>query len=198
MAAMRDRRNNPRVTCDKAHLCFALTLDLDKGAMAQPRAECELQGYANPFLCPTFELSQTGIMSLPSTPSSTVAEAISAPKPKGELAPVPETVSQAPLALSKQAQKRLIKAQKKKEFKTERRARDKALKKAKKAERREKRARGELDGDEEEHARQVKRQKVSQDGAKEKFGAGLVIDLGFDDKMTDRVSDSFPNPSSTS
>jgi hypothetical protein len=58
-------------------------------------------------------------------------------------------------------------------FKAERRAREKALKKAKKAERREKRARGELDDDEEETARQGKRQKVSLDGSKKKFGARL-------------------------
>ena len=131
-------------------------------------------------------------MSLPSVPSP-VAEVISVPKE--EPASVPETVFQPAPALSKKAQKRLLKAQKKEEFKQERRAREKALKKAKKAERREKRARGELDGDEEEKARQVKRQKVSHDGPKEKFRARLVIDLGFDDKMTDRVSLSSSNTS---
>jgi len=111
---------------------------------------------------------------------SPVAEVISAPKE--------EQASQPHTALSKNAQKRLLKAQRKEEFKAERRARDKALKKAKKAELREKRARGELHDDEEENARQVKRQKLLHDGPKEKFGARLVIDLGFDDKMTDRVS----------
>ena len=124
-------------------------------------------------------------MSLPSAPSP-VAEIISAPK-EGS-ASVPETVSQ---PLSKNAQKRLLKAQRREECKAERRAHEKALKKAKKAERREKRARGELDDDEDEKARQVKRQKLPHDGPKEKFGARLVIDLGFDDKMTDRVSLSF-------
>lgn len=118
--------------------------------------------------------------------------------PNEEPAPVPETVSQSHPVLSKNAQKRLLKAQRKEEFKAERRARDKALKKAKKAELREKRARGELDDDEEEKARQVKRQKLSHDGPKEKFRARLVIDLGFDDKMTDRVSLSSLNPSPSS
>ena len=123
-------------------------------------------------------------MSLPSAPSP-VAEVISAPK--GEPDSEPEIVSQPP-ALSKNAQKRLLRTQRKEEFKVERRAREKALKKAKKAERREKRARGELDDDEEEAARQGKRQKVPHDGPKKQFEARLVIDLGFDDSMTDRVS----------
>lgn len=124
---------------------------------------------------------------MPLSPApSPVAEVISASKEKP--ASVPEIVSQEPQALSKNAQKRLLKAQKKEEFKAERRTREKALKKAKKAERREKRARGELDDEEEETARQGKRQKISHDGPHEKFGARLVIDLGFDDSMTDRVS----------
>lgn len=123
-------------------------------------------------------------MPLPSAPSP-VAEGVSAPKERPDS--VSEIVSQPP-ALSKNAQKRLLKTQRKEEFKAERRAREKALKKAKKAELREKRARGELDDDEEETARQGKRQKVSHDGPKEPFGARLVIDLGFDDSMTDRVS----------
>ena len=124
---------------------------------------------------------------MPLSPApSPVVEVISASKEK--LASVPETVSQQPQALSKNAQKRLLKAQRKEEFKAERRTREKALKKAKKAERREKRARGELDDEEEETTRQGKRQKTSHDGPQEKFGARLVIDLGFDDSMTDRVS----------
>ena len=121
-------------------------------------------------------------MSLPPAPSPVVEASEENP------ASVPEIVSQQPQALSKNAQKRLLKAQKKEEFKAERRTREKVLKKAKKAERREKRARGELDDDEEETARQGKRQKVSHDEPKKKFGARLVIDLGFDDSMTDRVS----------
>ncbi len=124
-------------------------------------------------------------MSLPPAPSP-VAEVI--PASKENPASVPEIVSQQPQALSKNAHKRLLKAQRKEEFKAERRTREKALKKAKKAERREKRARGELDEEEEETARQGKRQKVSHDEPKKKFGARLVIDLGFDDSMTDRVS----------
>lgn len=121
-------------------------------------------------------------MSLPPAPSPVVEASEENP------ASIPEIVSQQPPALSKNAQKRLLKAQKKEEFKAERRTREKVLKKAKKAERREKRARGELDDDEEETARQGKRQKVSHDEPKKKFGARLVIDLGFDDSMTDRVS----------
>lgn len=121
-------------------------------------------------------------MSLPPAPSPVVEASEENP------ASVPEIVSQQPQALSKNAQKRLLKAQKKEEFKAERRTREKVLKKAKKAERREKRARGELDDEEEETARQGKRQKVSHDEPKKKFGARLVIDLGFDDSMTDRVS----------
>jgi len=124
-------------------------------------------------------------MSLPPAPSP-VAETVSAPKEKQDS--IPEIVSQPPLALSKNAQKRLLKAQRKEESRVGRRAHEKALKKAKKAERREKRARGELDDDEEETGRQGKRQKPSHEGPKQKFEARLVIDLGFDDTMTDRVS----------
>ncbi|KAG8815403.1 tRNA (guanine(9)-N(1))-methyltransferase [Serendipita sp. 411] len=131
-----------------------------------------------------------------------------------------------PVILSKTAQKRMLKAQRREALKGERRAKGKAAKKAKKAEKRRKEAEEaasqiqereegkednvvaegdvndphgvkrerEGDGGSEEKTRRVKRRK-GEDGSvindqnkqkKESFGAKVVIDLGFDDKMTER------------
>jgi tRNA (guanine9-N1)-methyltransferase len=123
--------------------------------------------------------------------------------------------SEPPPALSKNAQKRLLKAQKREEFKHERRAREKTAK-AKKAAKREQAAkavdsnttRGGESADEEWVTKKRKlvdgeALAVRGDGEessspdtktnfkhirKEPFGAKIVIDLGFDEKMTDRVS----------
>ncbi|TFK93636.1 hypothetical protein K466DRAFT_460837, partial [Polyporus arcularius HHB13444] len=84
--------------------------------------------------------------------------------------------------LSKKAQKRLAKAAYIAERKKERRAAEKERKKEKKRALAEKRAAGELD--EEEAARDRKRQKTEQ-GPRTPFNARIVVDLGFDDKMTE-------------
>lgn len=87
--------------------------------------------------------------------------------------------------LSKKAQKKLAKAAYIAEKKLERRAAEKERKKEKKRALAEKRAAGELEG--EEAGRDRKRQKIEQ-GPRTPFGARIVIDLGFDDKMTENVS----------
>lgn len=84
--------------------------------------------------------------------------------------------------LSKNAQKKMAKAEKFAALKLERRAREKEAKKEKKRERAEKRAAGELDSeDDEEKKRQLKKRKVE-------FGGLIVVDLGFDDMMNEKVS----------
>jgi len=131
--------------------------------------------------------------------------------------------------LSKKAQKRLVKAQRREEQKKERRAREKEAKAAKKAAKRERERErstaatgADADtgrrGEDGERERTRKRRKLvdgeglsvcaREEGAelegeegsepdtkpstrqirKEQFGAKVVIDLGFDEKMTDRVS----------
>jgi tRNA (guanine9-N1)-methyltransferase len=88
--------------------------------------------------------------------------------------------------LSKKAQKKAAKAARLAAQKLERRAREKETKKEKK---RLKRAAQEQDDeDEAESAIPRKRVRVSKpSGPVIKFGARLVIDLGFDDKMTEKV-----------
>lgn len=85
--------------------------------------------------------------------------------------------------LSKKAQKRLAKAALFQEKKLEKRRREKAAKKEKKRERRERAEAGELDEEDQEHMR--KRQKLND--PKDPFSARIVVDLGFDDKMNDKV-----------
>jgi tRNA (guanine9-N1)-methyltransferase len=124
--------------------------------------------------------------------------------------------SEPPPALSKNAQKRLLKAQKREEFKHERRAREKAAKAAKKAAKREQATKAvdantTREGESADEERVTKKRKLvdgealavrgdGEEGSspdtktnfkhirKEPFGAKIVIDLGFDEKMTDRVS----------
>ena len=86
--------------------------------------------------------------------------------------------------LSKKAQKRAAKAALFAERKLERRAREKAAKKEKKRELAQKRAAGELD-EVEDALRRKKRAKGEQNT--EPFGARVVVDLGFDEMMTDKV-----------
>jgi hypothetical protein len=96
----------------------------------------------------------------------------------------PSSANAAPL--SKSQQKKAAKAARFAEYKIERRAREKEAKKRKKQERAQKRAAGELhsgeDDDEDEQDRKKKKAKRGQP-----FGATVVVDLGFDDKMTDKV-----------
>lgn len=91
--------------------------------------------------------------------------------------------------LSKNAQKRLAKAARIAEQKKERRAYEKEKKKEKKRELAAKRAAGELD---EEQEGPRKRQRV--EGPRTPFEARIVVDLGFDDKMTENVSASNLKP----
>ncbi|KAJ3561733.1 hypothetical protein NP233_g10015 [Leucocoprinus birnbaumii] len=85
-----------------------------------------------------------------------------------------------PPPLSKSAQKKAARAARFAEYKLERRAKEKEAKKEKKRIRAEKRAAGELDEeDEAERARQKKKPRVE-------FGGRVVIDLGFDDLMSEK------------
>ncbi|KAI0004974.1 guanine-1-methyltransferase-domain-containing protein [Russula compacta] len=85
------------------------------------------------------------------------------------------------VVLSKKAQKRALKMARLEERKMERRAREKAARKEKKRKRAEKIAAGEQLSEDE---RTEKRAKMNQ--AKEPFAARVVVDLGFDDKMSDK------------
>jgi len=85
------------------------------------------------------------------------------------------------VVLSKKAQKRALKMARLEERKLERRAKEKAAKKEKKRRRAERIAAGEQLSEDE---RTEKRAKLSR--AKEPFAARVVLDLGFDDKMSDK------------
>ena len=85
------------------------------------------------------------------------------------------------VVLSKKAQKRALKMSKLEERKIERRAKEKAAKKEKKRKRAERIAAGEVSEDESSQ----KRAKVHR--TKQPFAARVVLDLGFDDKMNDKV-----------
>ncbi|KAI0371519.1 hypothetical protein BV20DRAFT_965273 [Pilatotrama ljubarskyi] len=87
--------------------------------------------------------------------------------------------------LSKKAQKKLAKAAYLAERKKERRAAEKERRKEKKRLLAEKRATGELDPQEEERERERKRQKTDKAGSRTMFDARVVVDLGFDEKMTE-------------
>ncbi|PIL37540.1 hypothetical protein GSI_01234 [Ganoderma sinense ZZ0214-1] len=88
--------------------------------------------------------------------------------------------------LSKKAQKKLAKAAHIAERKKERRAAEKERKKEKRREYAQKRDAGELDADELEREGERKRQKTEGgSGRRTAFGARVVVDLGFDAKMTE-------------
>jgi tRNA (guanine9-N1)-methyltransferase len=96
--------------------------------------------------------------------------------------PAEQPTRSAEKPLSKNALKKIAKAEKFAALKQERRAREKEAKKEKKRERAEKRAAGELDSeDDEDKKRQLKKRKVQ-------FGGHIVVDLGFDDMMNEKVS----------
>ncbi len=91
--------------------------------------------------------------------------------------------------LSKKAQKKLAKAAYIAERKKERRAAEKERKKEKRREFAQKRDAGELDADELEREQDRKRRKTEEGpGRRTSFGARVVVDLGFDAKMTENVS----------
>ncbi len=84
--------------------------------------------------------------------------------------------------ISKKAMKRAAKAERLAALKLERRAREKQAKKEKKRVMAEKRAACELDEDDEEgRKRRSKRPKIE-------FGGKVIVDLGFDGMMIDKVS----------
>ncbi|KAN0126866.1 tRNA (Guanine-1)-methyltransferase domain containing protein [Russula decolorans] len=91
----------------------------------------------------------------------------------------PENTSET-VVLSKNAQKRALKMARQQERKMEHRAKEKAAKKEKKRRRAERLAAGEQLSEDERQ----KRVKVNR--AKEPFAARVVLDLGFDDKMSDK------------
>jgi len=91
--------------------------------------------------------------------------------------------------LSKNAQKRARKAALFAEHKLERRAREKEARKEKKRLRGERIAAGEQVSEDD---RSSKRAKLN--GPQKPFRARVVVDLGFDEKMSDKVSDNCPLP----
>lgn len=82
--------------------------------------------------------------------------------------------------LSKSAQKKAARALRFAELKVQRRAKEKEAKKEKKRIRAEKRAAGELDEDDAQRDQRKKRPKVI-------FSGKVVVDLGFDHLMSDKV-----------
>lgn len=123
----------------------------------------------------------------PQNPSSEAQKTSQSPDPS-ILNPSPavaSTSTEAAPPLSKKAQKKLAKAAWLAERKKERRAVEKERRKEKKRAFAEKRAAGELDPEDEERER--KRLKVDK-GPRTPFAARVVVDLGFDEKMTENVS----------
>lgn len=115
--------------------------------------------------------------------SQTAQSSGSSPTPQLN-APTSGTPSQAQ-PLSKNAQKKLVKAARIAEQKKERRAAEKARRKERKRIQAENRAVGELDGDDggDGTGGSRKRRRVEKS---EPFDARVVVDLGFDDMMTDQ------------
>ncbi|CUA70259.1 tRNA (guanine(9)-N1)-methyltransferase [Rhizoctonia solani] len=96
---------------------------------------------------------------------------------------IPTTEPEATPTLSKSAQKRLAKAERFAQLKLERRAREKEQKVAKRKEREERIAAGEDPGPSDAKKRRVSREG---EGPVRPFNARIVIDLGFDEKMTEK------------
>ena len=96
-----------------------------------------------------------------------------------------EDASATPAPLSKNAQKKLAKAARFAEQKRERRAIEKEKKKQKKRERAEQQKQEGVDNDE----RPGKKARTD-GGPKRPFGARIVVDLGFDELMSENVSNS--------
>ncbi|GJE87484.1 tRNA methyltransferase Trm10-like protein [Phanerochaete sordida] len=116
--------------------------------------------------------------------ASTAAAAPSAPAPAPAAEPQPP---QAPQPLSKNAQKKAARAARIAEQKKERRAYEKEKKKEKRRELAAKRAAGELDDDEQP------RKKARIEGPRTPFEARIVVDLGFDNLMTENEVKSLTN-----
>ena len=108
---------------------------------------------------------------------------ISPPSPIASTSTLP-TIIDPPL--TKTAAKRLAKKLAHDAGKQERRTKERNRKKEKNLEKRKLIDAGLLEREDPK-----KSKKAMRDGVKERFGSRVVIDLGFDDKMTDRVSNSF-------
>ncbi|CAE6527369.1 unnamed protein product [Rhizoctonia solani] len=108
---------------------------------------------------------------------------ITTDQPVDGIASEPPTGSESTSTLSKTAQKRLAKAEHFAQIKLERRAREKEQKAAKRKEREERAAAGEDPGPSD-----AKKRKVSREGQGpvRPFNARIVVDLGFDEKMTEK------------
>ncbi|EIN10945.1 hypothetical protein PUNSTDRAFT_51512 [Punctularia strigosozonata HHB-11173 SS5] len=102
----------------------------------------------------------------------------------GDIPSTSAPTSSAPL--SKNAQKKAAKAQRLAEIKVKKRQLEKEKRKEKKRIREEKRAAGELDESELKEEEERARKKARLFGPKQPFGARVVVDLGFDDKMTEK------------
>jgi hypothetical protein len=110
------------------------------------------------------------------------------PEPVSLMESPADKTSPEPAAMSKSAMKKAAKAQFFAEGKAERRAKEKERRKANKRTLAEKRAAGELDEDEEAHlARQRKRRRLAKETDRDTFPGRIIVDLGFDDKMSDKV-----------
>ena len=108
----------------------------------------------------------------------------STPPPEQPILATTEGDQAQPQPLSKNAQKRLARAARIAEQKKERRAYEKEKKKEKKRQLAARKAAGELDEDDEQGPRKKARTDA---GARIPFKARIVVDLGFDDLMSENV-----------
>ncbi|KAG8763587.1 tRNA (guanine(9)-N(1))-methyltransferase [Ceratobasidium sp. 423] len=104
-------------------------------------------------------------------------------QPVDRVASEPPTGSESAPTLSKSAQKRLARAERLAQLKLERRAREKEQKATKRKEREERIAAGEDPGPSDAKKRRVSREGQ---GPVRPFNARIVIDLGFDEKMSEK------------
>ncbi|CEL59470.1 tRNA (guanine(9)-N1)-methyltransferase OS=Cryptococcus neoformans var, neoformans serotype D (strain JEC21 / ATCC MYA-565) GN=TRM10 PE=3 SV=1 [Rhizoctonia solani AG-1 IB] len=104
-------------------------------------------------------------------------------QPTGHTSPEPLVEPEPAPTLSKSAQKKLAKAERFAQLKSERRAREKEQKAVKRKEREERLAAGEDPGPSDAKKRRVSREGQ---GPVRPFNARIVIDLSFDEKMTEK------------
>jgi tRNA (guanine9-N1)-methyltransferase len=97
-------------------------------------------------------------------------------------------------ALTKNALKKAAKKERYEASKLERRAKEKEAKKAKKRALAQKRDAGELDSEDEAKIEAQRRLKRARTEAREPFNARVVIDLGFDDMMAEKVHGAYSLP----
>lgn len=102
--------------------------------------------------------------------------------------PIPSTSADGTEPMSKNAKKKLARAARIAEQKKDRRIYEKEKRKEKKRQLAEKRAAGEIDEEEEER----KKKRARTEGPKKPFQARIVLDLGFDDMMSENVRTTLP------